>query len=76
MCVEPSRGTQSQDPKKNCSVINRSDQVTAQDHLSLWVSNIHEDKTQREKSPLFMLYPCPHGSLLLWTFKPPFGFCS
>lgn len=62
VCVEPSTGTQSQDPKKNChcSVINRSDQVTAQDHLSLWISNIHEDKTQREKSPfIYSVSPAP-----------------
>ena len=62
MCGEPSTGTQSQNPKKNfhCPVIHRSDQVTAQDYLSLWISNIHADKTEREKPPfIYSVSPAP-----------------
>lgn len=77
MCAELSTGTRSQGPEKNCHcpVINRSGKVTAQDHLSRWISNIHADQTER-KIPFYLFSISHiHTSLPPWTFKPHFGLC-
>lgn len=55
----------SQGTKKNhhCFVINNRGEVTAQDHLSPWISHIHADKIGRKNAFLFVLSPAP---------RPPF----
>lgn len=56
--AEPSTETQRQGTKNcHCPVINNSGEVTAQDHLSHWISNIHADKI--EKNPLLFIFYSP-----------------